>query len=449
MPAPGWSTLRRTPLDPATSSDSAQSQALIDGADGKPRTRRQPFFELSYREARGHAIVAAIVLWVGVAVMLVAGSSRQSVIGPLKGGDFVHFYTLGRLALAGQGDQLYDASAQHALQTSLVPESASMQFLVPAYPPQVALLFAPLALAPYGVALALWLGVIVCVYVGVLELVRRHAFVDFRDRVFLAAAVLGFPPFVQLLLHGQTTVIPLLSFALGWLALEHGRPYVAGMAFGLLAAKPNLGLLLAAVALACREWRVILGGVVSTGIQLAIVVMVLGGTPLSLYARTLVSLPTTRHLIEQKPYQWHSLVAITDLLPDSLSTPVWAVGFVIVLALTVRAWKSGLPIAARMAVVVFGTVLVSPHLSIYDATLAILPIAWIGAWVERHESSARRRYWTIVYGLFVAYLFPIAAVITIQPSVFLVAWLFAFASTLAIVHTETRHSSSPVVNATG
>lgn len=371
-------------------------------------------------------MLTASLLWIGVAVILAGGSGTRTLLGTLKGGDFIHFYTLGQQALTGDGARLYDESAQFALQTALVPSSADMHFLIPAYPPQIALLFAPFAGASYAVALTLWTAVIIMTYLWVVTVVRRGALPRLHDGLFVVAAAAGFPPFVELVLHGQTTVVPLLAFCLGWLALERRRPFVAGLAFGLLAAKPHLGLALGTVALMCREWRVIAGAVVAAGMQLALVVALLGTAPVVAYADTMWRLPAARHLIEPKPYQLHSVFALTDLLPAWASTPAWLLCSVAVLIGLYRIWRSAVPVGARLGLVLVGTVLVTPHLMIYDVTVLVLAFAWIGGWLEdTADRITRQRYWTGIYGLYAAYLFPIAAVIKLQPSVLLLGWLFA------------------------
>jgi hypothetical protein len=108
-----------------------------------PRVRA--FWAVRYNEARGHVILCALLLWAWAIVFAVTGQGYRSIAGPLKGADFVHFYTLGNLALAGHTDQLYDAVAQYRLQTTLVPESKGDRFL-PVYPPQAALRFAPFSM---------------------------------------------------------------------------------------------------------------------------------------------------------------------------------------------------------------------------------------------------------------------------------------------------------------
>jgi hypothetical protein len=48
----------------------------------------------SARQAKGHALVLAVILWVIAAVLGFTGTSDRGIAGPLKGADFVQFYTL-------------------------------------------------------------------------------------------------------------------------------------------------------------------------------------------------------------------------------------------------------------------------------------------------------------------------------------------------------------------
>ena len=83
------------------------------------------------------------------------GPGDRGIAGPLKGADFVHFYTLGHLAASRQVDTIYDMRALHDAQVALVPESAP-DFYPTVYPPQAALLFMPFSGWGYRPALLIW-----------------------------------------------------------------------------------------------------------------------------------------------------------------------------------------------------------------------------------------------------------------------------------------------------
>ena len=79
----------------------------------------------------------AVFCWIAAGVIGFAGPGDRSIAGPLKGADFVHFYTLGHLASSGRIDVIYDMSTLHEAQVALVPESGTA--LYPSvYPPQAA-----------------------------------------------------------------------------------------------------------------------------------------------------------------------------------------------------------------------------------------------------------------------------------------------------------------------
>lgn len=387
----------------------------------------RPFWVMRRAEARGHAVILAGVLWIGAAVLYLGSPGALDMFGRLKGPDFVHFYTLGRVALLGEPDLLYDRRALHEFQTAIVPDGAPERF-EPVYPPQTAVLFASIAWMPYGAALLAWTLFTAAIYALAVFLAWRRWRGALPDRVLVVAAAAGFPPFWNLILHGQTTAVPLLAFLLGWLALERRRPFWAGCALSLLALKPQLGLVLAAIVIAGGEWRMLAGALAGSAAQVLVVWGALGAGVIAAYAEVLRNLPRLADLLEPRPYQLHSIKAVTRLLPGAADTSIWLLVSAIVVWQTIRVWRSGEPVAVRIAVVVLASVLVSPHLTIYDATLLALPLLLLGGWVESagHERAAAQ-YWPAVYWLFVAFLVPVALVTKVQVSVFLLCWVFAIA----------------------
>src|SRR5262249_30958528 len=103
-----------------------------------------------------YGIIFSLCLWSTYAWLI---STRRLLDrnGLLKGTDFLHFYVLGTLANQDHGADLYNIAVQTELARQRVPEAPSPLY-VPMYPPQVSLLFAPLARLPYGAALAVWLA---------------------------------------------------------------------------------------------------------------------------------------------------------------------------------------------------------------------------------------------------------------------------------------------------
>jgi hypothetical protein len=393
----------------------------------------------SARQAKGHAVVLAVILWVFAAIVGFTGSSDRGIAGPLKGADFVQFYTLGHLASAQRVASMYDGALLHEAQVEFVPES-KREIYPPVYPPQAAVLFAPVTGISYQRALLIWCLVTIAGYALIVWSAWKAVADLLPDRLFVVAAATAFPPFWSLVLHGQVTVILLAAFWAGWLALERRRQWLAGFAFGLLALKPQLGIPLAAVVLVCGEWKMLAGAVSSVVAQAAAVWLVLGTEAFTTFAESIPITIAYADLLEAKPFLSHSLRAVTRVAPNWIGLPVWAALSAVVLGYTVRAWKSQAPVRVRLGVVVLASALVNPHMIIYDLTVLALPILWFGAYLQepaRREQAGR--YWTTVYWLFVLTFMPTAAAIGVQASVFVMIGL------LVLVVRAVEADSSTVV----
>jgi arabinofuranan 3-O-arabinosyltransferase len=359
----------------------------------------------------------AVILWIMTAVVGFTGASDRGIAGPLKGADFVQYYTLGHLASARQIEPMYDAALYHRAQVDLIPESAR-EIYPPVYPPQVAVLFAPYSGLSYQHALLIWCVVTIAGYALIVWSVWKPVAGLLPDRTFVIAAAAAFPPFWSLILHGQVTLILLAAFWAGWLALERHRPWLAGFAFGFLAIKPQFGIPLAVVVVVCGEWKMLAGAVSSALAQAAAVWLMLGADALTAFAGNIPTMLAYADMLEAKPFLSHSVRAITRLAPNWIGVPVWAIVSAVVLWYTVRVWKSQAPLSARFGVVVLASALVNPHVIIYDLTVLALPLVWIGAYMqEAARQEHARPYWMVVYWLFVTTFMPTAAAVGVQLSV--------------------------------
>ena len=405
---------------------------------GRPVVRLWPY---SVRRARAHAILTAIILWIGLVITFTAGAGDRSIAGPIKGADFLQFYTMGSLVRTGRPATIYDINAFHNAQVRLVPESAP-EFYPPVYPPHVAVLFTPFSGLTFRHALLLWSAITIAGFGVIVRSAWRPVSNQLPDSAFVFAAAAAFPPFWSLVLHGQVTILILVAFWAGWMALERQRPYLAGVAFGLLLIKPQFAIPLAVVAMMCGEWSMIAGAVTSIAIQVGASVTLLHWAVLKAYLAFVPVMMQHGDLLEPKPFQSHSLRTLTRLAPDWIGMPVWAALSAVVLLSTVRVWKSAAPLRVRLAMIIVASVLVNPHLIVYDATVLVLPLLWFGAYVQ--ERSARldaANFWTVIYWLFVTLLAPTAAVIWIQVSVVLMLWL-----ALACARTSTTNAFRISVN---
>jgi hypothetical protein len=375
------------------------------------------------RRARAHAIVAAVMLWGALAITFLAGPGDRSIVGPIKGPDFLQFYTMGALARAGEVAALYDFDAFHRAQAALVPESEP-ELYPPVYPPHTALVFSPFRRLPYRPALFAWTLITIALFAVIVRSAWRPVAASLPDARLVAAAAAAFPPFWYLVLYGQATILVVAAFWAGWMALERRQPFYAGMAFGLLLIKPQLALPLAVVVLACGEWAMLAGAVASIASQVAVVALTLGLPAVEGYAAFVPSMLANAELLEPKPFLSHSLRAATRPAPDWIGLPIWIALSAIVLACVVRVWKSPAPVRVRVGMVIAAAVLVSPHLIVYDAAILALPLIWFAAHVREGNTRINAAaFGSVVFWLFVTLLAPTAAAIGVQLSVAIMLWL--------------------------
>ncbi len=370
------------------------------------------------RELRGRLLALVAVTWTLAALnTFTAGPNYRT--GQIKGADFLHVYVLGSLAAEGRGDLLYDAQTQRAEQERLVPDSRNTWF-VPIYGPQTALLFAGFARLPYFWAALVWALVTTALYGACVWAIWRRCPALRNEAPLVALAALGFRPFCSLVQHGQTSVLPLICLTLAYLALRADRLWWAGVALGSLIIKPQLGIAVAVVMLARLEWRIIGGAIVAILAQWGLAAMALGTGPLLVCFRMLRLGPGLATLLEPKPYQLHSLRAFfTLLLPQApAALALYVIASAIVLALAVRLWRDAVPLEARYSAIVLASVLVAPHVGVYDLVARAPAFVQTAGESERSDEPRRRVLLVLLYVAYVVPLVgPLAAITHVQLSV--------------------------------
>src|SRR5215467_860347 len=214
---------------------------------------------LTARRVYMHGLILAISIWAPYAVDVSKPGLRDR-FNLLKGTDFLHFYTLGSLAILGRGSDLYDTVAQAALARQLVPGVEGVYF-VALYGPQVSLFFASLAIVPYAWALIAWWLLTTLVFLGCCNAIWRLCPNLQRYGPLVLILGLAYPAFFHLIAWGQTSAPALFCFVLAYVGLHNRQEFLAGLAIGLLAFKPPLGLAAAFIFVFASQWRVVIGAV--------------------------------------------------------------------------------------------------------------------------------------------------------------------------------------------
>jgi alpha-1,2-mannosyltransferase len=338
------------------------------------------------KRLRAHGFILALCLW-SVYLWNVAPPGLRDRAGNLKGTDFLHFYTLGSLALAHRGADLYDMAAQSQLSAERVPAASGIRYL-PLYPPQVSIFFAPLARLSYSCALTLWLMLGALIY-GVCCYAVWRACPNLRhSKPTIVILALAFPVFWHLIAWGQTSALALACFTLAFLALRSKREFLAGLALGCIVFKPQLGLAAALIFVAALNWKVIAGALLSAAIQLGAACLYYGRGPLRQWTHVLLNVRGLLLLLEPKPYQTHCLRTFWSMLIPwpAVSFTLYLVTAFAVCVFTIVCWRRcALPLG--FSALLLATVLLAPHLTVYDLVILAPAFLLISDWIATQPAS--------------------------------------------------------------
>ena len=195
---------------------------------------------------------------------------------------------------------------------------------------------------------------------------------------------MAFPAFFHLIAWGQTSALALICFTLMFFLLRDRREFLAGLLLGCLIFKPQLGLAAAVVFVSVGAGRVVAGAMLSAAVQLSLALLYYGAEPLRRWIGILWNARTQLSLLEPKLYQTHSLRTFWSmLLPwHDLAFVLYIACAALTLGLTVAIWKRKVtPLSLRYSSLLLATVLIAPHLTVYDLVILAPAILLIADWL--------------------------------------------------------------------
>jgi alpha-1,2-mannosyltransferase len=318
--------------------------------------------------------VIAIVGWIALSDGLIDHNGK-----PI-GTDFSSFYAAGSLVLDGRAGDVYDMAAHYAREQQIFgPATPYYGWL---YPPIFLLIATPLALLPYALSLIVWQSTTFALYLAAIAAILRGPRRDGGAiaRLWLPVAA-AFPAVFVNLGHGQNGLLTAGLLAAALLALPR-RPVLSGMLFGLLAYKPQFGLLIPFALLAAGQWRSMIAAF-ATVIALASAATLAFGTDIWwLFA---ASTETSRKLLlEQGDVGFEKLqsaFAAVRMWGGGVSFAYAVQGAVTLTAICGVAWtwRTSAHRDLKAALLIVATLLGSPHVLDYDLTILGPAIAFIVA----------------------------------------------------------------------
>ena len=308
-------------------------------------------------------------------------------VGRFKGSDYVQFYVMGSLLGEGRADALYDAQAHLSEGRRRIDPNLGLYAAHPNYGPQVALAYVPLAALPYGWSLAVFLALSGIGYAFSVWIVWRDCDALRQHGRVVAVLAAASPLLLTVVRYGQASAVAVLALALALAAFTRGRLFLAGVAIGCLAYKPQLGVLFGIALVAARQWRVVGGAAAAVAVQLGIAWLATGSQTMMRYFEELWLLVRDPRLVQAYPSELYSVRGFVHLLVPYVPVVAacGAAALLVAVVLAVRSWSSSSSVSVRFGVLIVLTILASPHLLSYDLLLLTIPLIVFADWAVQHQ----------------------------------------------------------------
>ncbi|MBV8566394.1 MAG: DUF2029 domain-containing protein [Methylobacteriaceae bacterium] len=297
-----------------------------------------------------------------VAFLFVTSDGRMDIAGRPLGTDFSQVWAAGTFVLEGRPEKPFDNPAHFERERQLFGDKT--QFYGWHYPPYFLAIAAVFALFPYALALILWQLGTLPLYLATVDAILR----GLAPRGPVIVAALAFPAVFVNLGHGHNGFLTAGLLA-GGLILLPKRSLIAGVLLGLLAYKPQFGLMLPVALLAGGYWR-------SIAAAAATVAAMTGATLLAFGDKTWLaffdSLTFARQVVlEQGNTGWEKLqsaFAAVRMLGGSIPLAYAvqsAVTLVVALCLACL-WHGRADLRLKSAALMAATLLTTPYCLDYD-----------------------------------------------------------------------------------
>jgi alpha-1,2-mannosyltransferase len=340
------------------------------------------------REAHAMARIALVVGVILCGVAVVLGFEGRTFLGRPLGGDFVEFYTIGKILNNYAPARIYDLQLATGLQHLTLPSMPDSQMLVFGQAPFIASLFRPFALLPYAWAYVVWLGFSASLFIAGLALLFRTLRLSADDRKTGFLLALSSTPFLfETWIGGQMSVVVFFIWALFFWCLENDRRVMAGFVLALCLFKPTLVALPVLMLLVGRRWRVA-GGFAAGSVAMALVSIATVGLDgcrawfqtLAMNGNMVATSGEARHQAKNV-----DILAFSHLLfanwPEVADIAAIAVAVIALSWLGLAWWRSDGTTLNRplWAATLCFTLVINPYTPIYDAVLLVLAVALVAS----------------------------------------------------------------------
>jgi hypothetical protein len=302
----------------------------------------------------------AVVGWIAASDGLIDRNSK-----PI-GTDFSNVYAAGTLIWQGRPAEAYEPARQHAAEKAVFG-GREVPFYGWHYPPFFFLIAFLVASVPYAWGLSIWLVASLAAYLAAMRAILP------RPETLLVA--LAFPAVFVNIGHGQNGFLTAALLG-GALHLLDRRPWLAGVLIGLLAYKPQFGVLIPVALLAGGRWNTIGAAAATVAALAAISFVTLGSSVWHAFADSMTFTQTV--VLEQGDTGWEKIQSVFS------ASRMWGAGVPtayavqIALALMLAAslawlWQSNAVFELKASALATASLLATPYVLDYD--LVVLAVA--------------------------------------------------------------------------
>jgi glycosyl transferase family 87 len=324
---------------------------------------------LSAERARGYSLILLAISVLAMAGWIAMSDGLIDRNGKPVGTDFSNVYAAGELTWQGKPADAYDPALQHAAEKATF-DGREVPFFGWHYPPFFFAIAFLVAAVPYAWGLALWLAASCAAYLAALRSILP------RNGTLLVAA--AFPAVLVNVGHGQNGFLTAALLG-GALQMLDRRPWLAGVLIGLLAYKPQFGVLIPIALLASQRRSTIVAAAATIAALVAVSVATLGAGVWHAFIDSMTFTQTV--VLEQGGTGWEKIQSIFSAArnwgADIKTAYAIQTALAVMLAATLAwLWHSDAAFELKASALATASLLATPYVLDYDLVVLAVAIAF-------------------------------------------------------------------------
>jgi hypothetical protein len=324
---------------------------------------------LTAERARGYSLILLAIAVIAMAGWIAMSDGLIDRNGKPIGTDFSDIYAAGELTWRGKPADAYNPALQHEAEKATFGGRA-VPFFGWHYPPFFFAIAVLVAALPYAWGLALWLAASLAAFLATIRAILPRA-----ETLLIATA---FPAVFVNVGHGQNGFLTAALLG-GALQLLDRRPWIAGVLIGLLAYKPQFGVLIPVALVASQRWSTIAAAMATIAALVAISFATLGNGVWHAFIDSMNFTQTV--VLEQGGTGWEKIQSIFSAARNWGADVKTAYAIQTALAVTLAAtlawlWHSDTAFDLKASALATASLLATPYVLDYDLVVLAIAIAF-------------------------------------------------------------------------